>query len=96
MTLITDAKELLEKCKCSEDSIYEIVSLGYRPENIAPIQYLIEHVPKLLTEECREMIHSITANKPSSKTYELKNNLHRMEMRLEAATLYAKNYFKHN
>jgi hypothetical protein len=95
MTLITDAKELLEKCKCSEDSIYDLVSFSYRPEDIASIQYLMEHVPKL-TEECREMIHSITANEPSSKTYELRNNLRRMEMRLEAAIMYAKNYFKLN
>jgi hypothetical protein len=95
MTLITDAKELLEKCKCSEDSIYDLVSFCYRPEDMAPMQYLIEHVPKL-TEECREMIHSVTANEPNSKTYELKNNLRRMEMRLKAAILYAKNYFKLN
>ncbi|MDR2704607.1 MAG: hypothetical protein LBC02_02400 [Planctomycetaceae bacterium] len=95
MTLITDAKELLKSCQGTEESIYDLVSFCTCHEDFATIQNLLERVPKM-TEECHEMVHSLLANEPSSKTYELRNNLRRMSLRLEAAIMYAKNYFKLN
>jgi hypothetical protein len=93
MTLITDAKELLKSCQCTEESIYDLVSFCACREDFATIHYQIEHVAEM-TEKCREMVHSLLANESSSKTYELRNNLRRMSLRLDAAIMYAKNYFK--
>jgi Ni2+-binding GTPase involved in maturation of urease and hydrogenase len=95
MTVIADAKELLKSCQRTEDSIYDLVSFCTCHEDVDTIHYQIERVPKM-TEECQEMVHSLLANEPSSKTYELRNNLRRMSLRLEAAIMYAKNYFKLN
>jgi hypothetical protein len=95
MTLITDAKSLLKSCQQTEDSIYDLVAFCACHEDFATIHCCIGRVPKMM-EECREMVHLLVANEPSSKTYVLRNNLRRMSLRLEAAILYSKNYFKLN
>jgi ubiquinone/menaquinone biosynthesis C-methylase UbiE len=93
MTLITDAKKLLDKCLKSEESMLDIISFCSHQTDIVSIKYSINNVPELV-KECREMIRSLADNGSGSKTFVLQNNLRRTILRLEAVAMYAKNYFK--
>jgi hypothetical protein len=93
MTMITDAKKMLNNCQQTEESIYDIVSFCVPPDGIVTIQYQTKHVPEIVTE-CRVMLHRLLANDSGTKTFKLRNDLRRMILRLEAAIMYAKNHFK--
>jgi seryl-tRNA(Sec) selenium transferase len=93
MTLMTDAKKLLDKCQTTEESILDVISFCSHPVDLISVQYSIKRVSELI-EECQEMIRSLTAKDAGSKTVTLRNNLRRTILRLEAVRMYAKNYFK--
>jgi hypothetical protein len=92
MTMITDTKNLLADCQKIEDTILDTVSFHSCPEDIVTIKYQIEQVPKK-AEECREMIHSLSANYSDTRIYQHRDHLRRMSLRLEAAVMYAKKEF---
>jgi hypothetical protein len=94
MTLIDDAKKLFDDCQIMEDSIYDTVYYKYNDNNIDVMQKRIEQVPAMVNE-CHEIFHKLLKEGICARTT-LCNDLLRMTMRLEAAVMYAKNYFKLN
>jgi hypothetical protein len=94
MTLITDAKNLIDHCQRIEESIYDIVFSYHSQEgNIDTIKYQMKHVPEVV-KEGHTMIKALLIHEPISEIVTLRKNLGRLLIRLEAAIMYAKNYFK--
>jgi hypothetical protein len=93
MTLIEDAQKLLDNCKHREDAIYDTISFCHKPEDVKSIYYLIERVPKMRTD-CDEMLRSLISDDDSlSTTCALRHDLRRMNLKLDAAIMYANDYF---
>jgi hypothetical protein len=89
---MSDAKKLLADCQRTENEICDIISFHTSPCDIECVQYHIEHVPKKV-EECRCVVLALSANYNSTAMFNLRDDLRRMAIRLEAEIVYAKNYF---
>ncbi|MDR0611854.1 MAG: hypothetical protein LBG58_17235 [Planctomycetaceae bacterium] len=93
MTIITDAKKLLNECQRTEGSIYDLISFSGCKDDWDSIYSLIERVQKMM-DECNKMFLMLSATEQCSKIITKRNHLRRMSMRLGAAVMYAKNHFK--
>jgi hypothetical protein len=92
VTLIDDAQNLLGTCYKMEDSIYHLISYHYYTANAVVMRELHDQAAETILK-CCEMKCQLH-DQCSNETTTLCSNLYLMSLRLEAAILYAKNYFK--
>ncbi|MDR2704608.1 MAG: hypothetical protein LBC02_02405 [Planctomycetaceae bacterium] len=92
MTLIDDAKKLIDDCYKIEDLIFHLITFHYNTENTAEMKKVCEQVWEMVNKCCeiKRQLHE----QRTAETATLCNHLNLMSLRLESAILYAKNYFK--